>query len=76
MIIPDKSKSSRVERASGNQPNKTIMAKAFKRIIVPYGGIKKLAEKHQCSDKYVSMALRGAYDTPKAEAVRVDAKKM
>lgn len=52
------------------------MAKAFKRIIVPYGGIKKLAEKHQCSDKYVSMALRGAYDTPKAEAVRADAKKM
>ena len=63
-------------RLRGTNQTKTFMAKAFKRIIVPHGGIKKLAEKHQCSDKYVSMALRGAYDTPKAEAVRADAKKM
>jgi hypothetical protein len=52
------------------------MAKAFKRILVPHGAITKLADKHGCSTKYVSECLRGVYDTPKADAVRADAKKL
>lgn len=52
------------------------MPKTRKDIVVPYGAITKLAEKHGCSRKYVSHCLRGMYDTPKADAVRQDAKKL
>lgn len=51
------------------------MAKTIKRIVVPRGAIKKIAEQQGCSDKYVSQCLRGLYETPKAEAVRQAAKK-